>query len=103
MAYSNLTNLMKLIEKLDIHPCLGLDCDGHCTKNCAAGGGHNINLVNFYKNKSIEIVWKHYYKTKLLYEDGINSAEERTDIGDLKREFDNAAKQLKNILELYQV
>jgi hypothetical protein len=103
MTCSNITELIELIEKLDTHPCFGLECNGYCKKNCAAGGGFNINLVNFYKNKLIETVRNNYNNKKKLYEEGLSSAEERNDIDDLKRELDNAETQLNNILKLYQV
>ena len=104
MDYSNnVTKLIEFIEKLDVHPCLGLRCDGHCIKKCAAGGGHNTKLINFYKNKLIEIVQNYYNTTKKAYETGLSSAEEGVDINGLKKSFDIATIHLNNILKLYNV
>lgn len=103
MTCTNITKLIELIDKLDVHLCLGLYCDGHCTKSCAAGGGHNIALINFYKNKLIDIVQKQYLRKKDIYEYGLYGAEECNNIDDLKREFDSADEYHKEILKLYKV
>lgn len=103
MTCTNVSKLIELIDKLDLHPCLGLNCDGHCTKKCAAGGGHNIGLINFYKNKLIDIVQKQYITKKNIYEYGLYGAEECNNIDDLKRDLDNAYEYLKKIVKLYEV
>ncbi len=102
MSVLDATKMIKVIKQLDVHTCLGLECDGYCTQQCGAGGGHNTELVKFYKKKLIEIVQKQYQIKKNAYETAQNSAEETIDLGKLQCEFNEAKIYLKNILELYK-
>jgi hypothetical protein len=101
MSYPNVTKLTELIKQLDIHQCLELKCDGHCSKKCGAGGGHNIKLLDFYKKKLIDILHNIYCSKKNAYEIALHSAEERDDVDDFKLEFDNAELEFRKILGLY--
>jgi hypothetical protein len=103
MTCAKAIKIIELIEKLDVHTCLGLKCDGNCTKMCAAGGGHNKTLVNFYKNRIIDMAYDEYYTAERVYTTAEKSAEERDDIHTLKCELIKAEKHLDMMIKLYKV
>ncbi len=92
--------IIEFIENSKPHTCVGIKCDGNCTRMCG-GGGHNTTLVDFYKKRIIDIAYNEYLTIDKIYKTAINSAEERDDIQALEQQVIKTHKHFKNMMELY--